>query len=293
MKQIPGLTKGEAITTLLQIAADLRDPDGGCPWDVEQTHQSLTKHLIEEAYETLDAIENFDPNNPHTVDDLKDELGDLLFQVVIHAQLAAEKDLFSFHDVALQIAKKLIYRHPHVYGGDVFAETSEQVLQNWEKLKLKEKQQKTDKSVFSGIPRHLPALLKAYRMGQKAGKLNFDWKRDPAGLRNVREKIQEELAELAAELSNDSQAFTFQIDPSSRAAVEIEMGDVLFAVTQYARMYDIDPEKALNRSCEKFDTRFRAMEHHFRDRLDNGDIPSLEEWTEVYYKVKEGETEVT
>lgn len=285
MKQPPALSRETAVANLLQVAHDLRDPDGGCPWDLKQTHRSLLKHLIEEAYETADAIENFDPQKPDSVEELRKELGDLLFQVVIHCQLAKEEGLFTFEEVALQMAEKLIYRHPHVYGEDVKVSGSEEVLRNWEQLKLKERQHKEDKSVLSGIPRNLPALLKAYRMGEKAGKLNFDWKHDPEGIRGVREKIQEELAELAAELPHD--AATFREWPEEKkAAAEEELGDVLFAVAQYARLYGMDPERALNRSCAKFAVRFRAMEAECRERLDRGDIPTLEEWTEIYYRIK-------
>ncbi len=285
MKQPPTLSRETAIDSLLQIARDLRDPQGGCPWDLQQTHLSLLKHLIEEAYEAAEAIEEFNPEKLDSVEYLKKELGDLLFQVVIHCQLAAEKKLFTFEEVALEMAEKLIYRHPHVYGENVKVSGSEEVLRNWEKLKLKERQNKEDKSTLAGIPRNMPALLKAYRMGEKAGKLNFDWKHDPDGIRGVREKIQEELAELAAELPHDAAAFR-QWPESKKAAAEEEVGDVLFAIAQYARLYGIDPERALQRSCLKFETRFRAMEQECRERLDQGDIPTLEEWTEIYYRIK-------
>ena len=176
-----------------KLASDLRDPDGGCPWDIEQTHKSLVENLIEETYEVVDAIENLDETDEKTWLELMEELGDLFFQVVIHAQLASEKNRFTLEDVARTITEKLIFRHPHVCSSGVSAQDTSEVLKNWEALKRREKKEKNRaEHLFSGIPTHLPALLKSYRMGQKAARVNFDWK-DKEGHTQLVNKILKEI----------------------------------------------------------------------------------------------------
>jgi tetrapyrrole methylase family protein / MazG family protein len=201
-----------------------------CPWDREQTHETLTRHLVEETYETLDAIAGLPDSYPH----LEEELGDLLFQIVFHATLAAEAGEFTLADVARGIHDKLVNRHPHVFG-TVDAETADQVVTNWEQIK---KAEKGRDSVMDGIPSALPALLYAYKVGRKAAAVGFDW-HDTAG---PLDKVAEELDELREDNSEE------------------ELGDLLFAVVNVARHLDIDPEGALRAATDKFRDRFKAME---------------------------------
>ena len=203
-----------------------------CPWDREQTHESLTRHLVEETYETLDAIASLPDSYPH----LEEELGDLLFQVVFHATLAAEAGEFTLADVARGVHDKLVGRHPHVFG-DVAAETAGEVVANWEQIK---KTEKGRDSVMDGIPAALPALLYAYKVGRKAAAVGFDWADDDVA--GPMDKVAEELDELRADASAE------------------ELGDLLFAAVNVARHLDVDPEAALRAATDKFRARFQAME---------------------------------
>ncbi len=212
----------------------LRSPDG-CPWDRKQTHESIRPYCLEEAYEVVEAIDEGDRKK------LCDELGDLLLQVLFHAQLAVEESTFSIDDVIDSIHSKLIRRHPHVFRreeGDL-VDSAEEVLEKWSKIKKDEGR----KHLLDGIPSALPALLRATRMGEKAGSIGFDWK----SREEVSKKVSEELEELR-EAGNDSER------------VEEELGDLLFALTSYARHAKVDAETALRLATEKFDRRFRWME---------------------------------
>lgn len=216
--------------------AALRGP-GGCPWDIEQTHASIRSSLIEECYEVVDAIEAND------VAGLREELGDLLLHVAFHARIAEEAGSFTFDDAARTVVEKLIRRHPHVFG-DVEAGDSQAVLRNWDAIKKQEKPGRT--SALDGVPRHAPALMRAQEAQKKAAKVGFDWP-DSAG---PREKIAEELRELAAEIQAGA----------PKAKVEDEAGDLLFAVVNYLRHLQVDSETALHGATAKFDARFRAVE---------------------------------
>ncbi len=209
-----------------------------CPWDREQTHQTLTRHLLEETYEVLEAIDGLGADF-EGADHLEEELGDLLFQVVFHATLAAEEGLFDLSDVARGIRNKLVHRHPHVFG-DVEARTAGQVMRNWEEIKQVEKGRE---SVMDGIPGHLPSLLYAHKAQRKAASIGFDWD----SVTGAWPKIAEETAELEAAMA-------------SSGAVEEELGDLLFAVVNVARHLDIDPEAALRAATVKFRDRFMAVE---------------------------------
>lgn len=259
----------DAMRDLVALARDLRDRDGGCPWDIEQTHSSLTKNLIEEAHELVEVIENKESTRA-----LKEELGDVLFQVVIHAQLANEDGHFSFYDVARYVTDKLVSRHPHVYGEGT-ATNSDQVLQSWEAIKARERTSTASPNThrpsrLDGVPKALPALQRAERLGDKASRVGFDW----IEIKNLRAKITEELAELDEALGE------------SPARAEEEFGDLLFVLAQFARHLKIDAEGALRKACNKFERRFRAMELTAAPRIDAGEEIALDEWEKLWQKVK-------
>lgn len=266
MKTPPQTT--DAVADLLQVARDLRDKNGGCPWDLEQTHATLAKHLLEEASELIEVIEK--GISRETDAEFKEELGDVLFQVVIHAQLAAEEGRFGFQDVARFIADKLISRHPHVYG-DVLAANSSDVLRNWEAIKAREREKKQARvSYLDGVPKILPALQRAERLGEKASRIGFDWNADE----EILDKVSEEVGELKAALAE-----------SPERATE-ELGDLLFAIAQYARRLGIDSEGALRQACGKFDKRFRAMEAEAQPQLSAGKKLASEEWDVLWRRAK-------
>jgi MazG family protein len=234
---------GNLFTDLVAVQARLRAP-GGCPWDREQTHSTLRTYLIEESYEVLDAIESGSPQ------ELSEELGDLLLQVLFHADMAREANTFTLDDVITGIRDKMIRRHPHVFG-NVKAETSSDVLRNWARIKAKEKQElqkeppTENPSVLDGVPRSLPALLEAFQISRRAARVGFDW--DEVG--GVFEKLKEEIAELQKALT-----------PLNRESVEEELGDLLFTVVNLSRFLGLDPEVTLKKSNRKFKQRFMAME---------------------------------
>lgn len=221
----------EAFNRLLDIMNDLREK---CPWDKKQTLESLRHLTIEETYELGDAILDNDLN------EIKKELGDLLLHIVFYAKIGSEKNAFDIADVANSICDKLIDRHPHIYG-DVVVENEEQVKQNWEKLKLKE----GNKSVLEGVPKSLPALVKASRIQDKAKGVGFDWEE----AHQVWDKVQEEINEFQEEVKNGNQE-----------KMEAEFGDVLFSMINYARFLNINPEDALERTNKKFIKRFQYLE---------------------------------
>lgn len=228
----------KAFARLLDIMDDLREK---CPWDRKQTFESLRPNTIEETYELADAILAHDTHN------ISKELGDLLLHVVFYAKIGSETGDFDIADVCNQLCDKLVYRHPHVYG-DVQAETAGQVVQNWEQLKRKEKD--GNKTVLSGVPDSLPALIKAYRMQDKARAVGFDWEQKE----DVWDKVTEELGELRAELENG---------PKERQ--EAELGDFLFSVVNAARLYHLNPDTALEHTNLKFKRRFTYIETRARE----------------------------
>lgn len=220
---------------LVEIVKLLRAP-GGCPWDREQTHKSIRRDLLEEAYEVAEAIDQDSPEH------LQEELGDLLLQVVFHAVLSQEEGQFDLDAVADGICKKLIYRHPHVFG-DVTVGSTGEVLQNWEELKKKEKRQASQADAVDAVARSLPALWRAEKVQKKAAKVGFDWP-DVSG---ALDKVAEETAELKAAMDGDG-------DP------EEEFGDLLFAAVNVGRFLKLDPEKSLTAATDKFAARFRRVE---------------------------------
>ena len=222
---------------LKQIMDRLRGP-GGCPWDREQTFESLATFLLEETYEVLEAMASGTPA-AH-----REELGDLLFQIIFQARLAEERGDFDIRDVMREVGDKIVRRHPHVFG-DATLETSEQVLKQWEQIKVEERRGKGDGSMFTGVPAHLPALLKALRISSKAARVGFDW----PDLSGLLEKLEEEKGELLRALRD-----------GGRDAVKEEIGDLLFTVVNVARHAGIDPEMALQDANRKFLDRFRYVE---------------------------------
>ena len=244
-------TQTKNVARLLRLMAQLRAP-GGCPWDREQTHRSIRHNLIEETYEALDALDD------GNMAGFQDELGDLLLQVVFHSQIASEAGQFNFDAVAKTIADKLVRRHPHVFGRKK-ANTSQEVLKQWEAIK---KQEKQSHSIFSEIPRSLPALLKADKIQRKASRVGFDWKQ----VKDVVAKVEEELRELKAAHAT-----------GNRRHFAEELGDLLFSAVNLARYENFDPEDLLNRATHKFVKRFRKIEHAVRKQGRHLEDCSLEE----------------
>jgi len=226
---------------LLNVMIKLRSP-GGCIWDREQSHKTIKKNLIEETYEAVESIENEDFSA------LKEELGDLLLQVVFHSQIAAESNIFDIKEVLRGIISKLVRRHPHVFG-EAVVKDSREILENWEEIKKKErkKRAKESDSIFSGIPKSLPSLHLAYEIQNRASRLGFDWD-DKAG---VFDKIEEELSELKKELSKKGDGF-----------ISEEIGDVLFTIVNFSRHTGVDCEESLRESSKKFIKRFDFMEKY-------------------------------
>ena len=229
------------IQKLVDVMSKLRAPDG-CPWDREQDHDTLKRFLIEEAYEVIEAIENKD------FEHLKEELGDLLLQVIFHAEVAHENKLFDLQDVIDGIYDKLVHRHPHVFK-DALVHSSRDVEVQWEDIKRKEKKNQnkdgTERSAIDGVPLAMPATLQAVRLTEKAGRVGFDW--ETPG--QVMEKIEEELDELKESLKN-----------KDKKEIEHELGDLLFAVCNLSRHLNMDPEEANRKALQRFRLRFRTME---------------------------------
>lgn len=231
------------IDKLLEVMRTLRDPEKGCEWDLAQDFSSIAPYTLEEAYEVADAIARDDLTG------LRDELGDLLFQVVFHAQMASDADLFDFDDVAATISEKMIRRHPHVFG-DAEERSAAARDGSWERIKEQERAGKGDQSALAGVALALPALKRAEKLGCRARTVGFDWDER----QGVRDKIQEELDELEEAVGS-----------RDAAHMEEEFGDLLFAVVNLARHLDIDPEKALSSANYKFERRFRNMEEAIVD----------------------------
>lgn len=242
---------------LVTIVELLRSP-GGCPWDIEQTHASIRNGFIEETYEVVEAIDKNDPAL------LREELGDVLLQVVFHAQIEREEGRCTFDDVANDICKKMIHRHPHVFG-EVQADTSEKVLANWEIIKSEEKERRTVTDKLRAIPPMLPALMRAEKVGKKAKCFDF------ADAGEVMDKVCEELAELSD-----------AVDAGEACAMEEEMGDLLLSVTSLCRKLKIDPEVALNRATDKFIDRFDQIETAVSEQGKSIEEVSVEELNRIW-----------
>lgn len=248
---------------LVEIMKLLRAP-GGCPWDREQTHKSIRKNFIEETYEVIEAI---DTDNKEL---LKEELGDVLLQVVFHAELEEETDSFNIDDVCDGICKKLIIRHPHVFG-DVQADTSEKALSSWDNVKMKTKSQKTQSEAMDSVSKALPSLMRSTKIQQKAAKIGFDWDNVDGAF----EKLDEEITELKEAVSQND-----------KVNQEEELGDVLFSVVNVSRFLKIDSEEALYKACDKFADRFRKVELLAKERNIDMKTATLEELDSLWEEVK-------
>jgi len=234
---------GELFERLVEVVEKLRAP-GGCPWDREQTHKSLRPYLIEEVYEVVDSIDNSDYFS------MREELGDVLLHILFHSDIERESDRFDICDVIQTLTEKLIRRHPHVFG-DVKVANSDEVLHNWENIKLRERQKKSgNASLLDGIPKSMSALLIAQRMQEKASRIGFDWD----NIADVWGKVEEEIGELKELL-----------DSGDENRIEDELGDILFALSNLARFLKTNSEMALRRTNEKFSSRFRYIEQKLRE----------------------------
>lgn len=253
----------DAFHRLVQLMARLRGPDG-CPWDRAQTANSLRPFLIEECYEVVDALDEGSPEK------MKEELGDLLFQIIFHSRIAEERGDFTISDVITANMEKMVRRHPHVFGDAVLA-TDREVLANWEEIKKQEKGHQDRTSMLEGVPRSLPALLRAHRLQERASRVGFDWARTE----EVLEKLDEEIREF-------KEAFAQQ----DAAAVEDELGDILFSLVNLSRFIGVDPEEALRKTTAKFSRRFRYIEERSASTGRPLDQMGLEEMDRLWQESK-------
>lgn len=257
------------IQDFIQLIAQLRNPNGGCPWDLKQTYQSMIPCLLEESYEVVEAIEQ---NN---VANLKEELGDLLLQVVFLSQLATEENKFTFADVVNEVAEKIVRRHPHVFGNSS-ANNEEEALQNWNQMKAQEHQQKGPNSILDNIPHAFPALMRAEKIQKRCSKVGFDWQE----AKDVIHKVEEELEEVKQELQQPEQ---------NQQKIAEEMGDLLFACVNLSRHLKCAPEESLRQANFKFERRFRAIESKLAEQQKNLQDCSLMELDLLWHEVKQAE----
>ena len=258
--------KKELFESLVDLIATLRG-ENGCPWDREQTHSSLKSTLIEETYETVEAIDSGDSNH------LKEELGDLLLNIMLQAQIADESENFDIYDVIESLTEKLIRRHPHVFG-NVDVESADEVVKNWESIKSQEEGYEDRESVLDGIPVALPALLRGQKIQKRAARVGFDWD----NISDVINKVEEELKEVDDSLKNDDQD-----------EIEMEIGDLLFAVVNLCRFVDLQAEETLRKANRKFVRRFKRMEIELNTQGKNISDQSLEELDKLWDKIKKDE----
>jgi MazG family protein len=263
---------------LVALMARLRSPEG-CPWDREQTYATLAPMLLEEAYEAFEAVEEAREGRPA---ELRDELGDLLFQIVFYAQVAQERGDFAITDVTEAIHTKMVRRHPHVFA-DAKADDAAEVLRNWEAIKAEEKraagkaEEATETSLLDGVSAKAPALMEAYQLSTKAARVGFDWQR----IEDIFDKLHEEIDELRAAIREHAES-----EETEQTRVREEIGDVLFAVTNIARHLKVEPEAALKVTNRKFRKRFRYIEQKLKERGRTLDAATLDEMEELWQEAK-------
>ena len=266
---------------LVQLMAKLRAPDG-CPWDRKQTHESLKPYLLEETYEVLETIDKQDESK------LREELGDLLLQILFHAQIAAERKAFSVEEVLQLLADKLVRRHPHVFGpkGDG-ALTPDQVYSNWEQIKKSERQQTgRSESVLDGVPKTLPALLRAFQIQARASRVGFDWPQNGDGVHQVMDKVKEEIEELTEAYGTREKRAGEADQAAMQRHLEDEMGDVLFSLVNLARFLKVNPEDVLRRATDRFAGRFHFIEEEATRAGRTLDSMTLAEMDALWEKAK-------
>lgn len=256
---------GDLFAELVKIMEQLRGEEG-CPWDREQTHESLKPFLIEEAYEVLEAMEARDQER------FQEELGDLLFQIIFHTQIGKEQGQFTMEQLLEKITEKMVRRHPHVFSDSLVADAQE-VLFNWEEIKRREKEGKRAGSALDGIPRDLPSLLRAHRLQDRASRLGFDW----PDVKGAYAKAEEEMGELQSALHE-----------GDRSRMEEELGDLLFSLVNIARFIEVNPEEALRKAIDRFIQRFHHIEEGFKQqgrKIQKGDLEEMERlWREAKQK---------
>ncbi|MGC7590822.1 nucleoside triphosphate pyrophosphohydrolase [Bisgaard Taxon 46] len=257
------------IQDFVQLIAKLRDPNGGCPWDLKQNYDSMIPCLLEESYEVVEAVQQKSMTN------LREELGDLLLQVVFFSQLASEDQAFTFNDVVNDVAEKIIRRHPHVFGNTT-ANNEQEALQNWNAIKAQESKQKGESSILDNIPHAFPALMRAEKLQKRCSKVGFDWNELPP----VVDKIEEELQEVRQELNKSNK---------NQQKIEEELGDLLFATVNLCRHLKCQPEESLRKANNKFEQRFRAVEKKLKDQNKTFEQSSLIEMDLLWDEVKSSE----
>ena len=251
---------------LLEIMRALRDPENGCPWDIEQNFNTIAPYTIEEAYEVADAIER------ENWDDLKNELGDLLLQTVYHTQMAEEEDRFNFNDVVNQISEKMIQRHPHVFGNENRNKTASQQVKDWESIKAEERLKKNQAGILDDVALNLPALVRSLKLQKRAARVGFDW----PNISQVLDKIDEETKELIE---------AKKTEPQER--ISEEFGDLMFSIVNLGRHLKVDPEEALKQTNRKFINRFKFVEESIRSQGKKIEDTSLEEMEGLWQKAKD------
>ena len=270
-----------ALTQIVDTIHRLRVP-GGCPWDQEQTHQSLRPYLMEETYETLAILDQLDEVSeaprPHLDSDLEEELGDVLFQILLHAEIARERKAFDIGTLAKKLHDKLVRRHPHVFTDQVQLNDSSEVIQNWEAIKAEERSKKADPSALSGIPQALPALQRTHQVIAKATAFGFQWD----DLEGPLKKVDEELAELKKEIVDRNKG-----EKDNRVQLESELGDLLFSICNVAYLLDVSPEDSLRSTLKRFETRFRHLESQYSPlRRKKADPKRLEQMDRFWDEAK-------
>ena len=256
----------KGIPRLLEIMRALRNPESGCPWDIEQNFKTIAPYTIEEAYEVADAIER------ENWDDLKNELGDLLLQTVYHTQMAEEEDIFNFNDVVNHISEKMIQRHPHVFGNENRNKTASQQVKDWEAIKAEERLKKNQTGILDDVAQNLPALVRSLKLQKRAARVGFDWPK----ISQVLDKIDEETKELIE---------AKKTEPQER--ISEEFGDLMFSIVNLGRHLKVDPEEALKQTNRKFITRFKFVEDSIRSQGKKIEDTSLEKMEALWQQAKD------